>query len=293
VSTMERSVPAGPALSIGAVARMANLSIDTIRAWERRYRAITPRRIHNGRRAFGREDVERLLLLRGLVDGGAPISSIAQHPTSELREIARVVATRAESDDADVTRLIKSLRAHDLRQLGEDLVYLGLVHGATEFGDNIISAVLAELERDGVESPTAELLLTSALASVSSTLFAKYRVQNSPKVLSLSLPGYPCAIRPLLCALVATEAGFDGIFAGTQIYTPHIEALVHELQIASVIVCTPNGASEHLHAVLRLREKLPDVGFILEAPSATFIPPDVVVARSLSELPAALHYLPS
>ncbi|HTZ56188.1 MAG TPA: MerR family transcriptional regulator [Candidatus Acidoferrum sp.] len=289
---MDTALRAGPALSIGAVARIANLSIDTIRAWERRYRAIAPQRFRNGRRVFNGEDLERLMLLRGLVAGGASISSIAHHPTSELRGLVRQAIAQGESDDADVRRLIKALRAHDLWQLGEDLLATALVRGAADFGDNIVSAVLAELEHEGTESLTDELLLSSALVSISSTLFAKYRIANAPKLLSLSLPGYQSPICPLLCALVATEAGFDGIFAGTQIEPDEVEILVHELGVASVIVCAQIDPPVRLHAVLRLRGKLPDVGFILNTVTETFIPPDFIVTRSLSELPAALHYKP-
>lgn len=289
---MDAALHAGPALSISVVARIANLSVDTIRAWERRYRAIAPRRIRNGRRAFSGADLERLLLLRKLVGDGASISSIAHHPTSELRGIIRQAVLPGQSGDAEVIRLIESLRARNLWQLGEDLLYAALVRGAAEFGDDIMSALLAELEREGAELPTSELLLDAALVSISSTLFAKYRVSNAPKVLALSLPGYHRAIPPLLGALVASEAGFDGIFAGTQIEPADLEALVHELHIASVIVYMQAGSSEQLHALVRLREKLPGIRFILSETSARFIPHDFIVVRSLSELPAALHYSP-
>ncbi len=287
---MDPALNLGPALSIGAVARMANLSIDTIRAWERRYRAIAPRRIGNGRRVFGVEDLERLVLLRKLVAAGASISSIAQRPTSELRGILRRPAPHDESDDTEVRGLIESLRARNLWQLREDLLYAALVRGAAEFGDDIVSALLAELERDGAASHTGELLLTSALVSVSSTLFAKFRATNTPTVLSLSLPGYSRAIPPLLSALVASEAGFNGIFAGTQIDPEDLEALVRELHVVSLIVCMQNDIPEQLHALAKVREKLPGIRFILAASAEWLIPSDFTIVRSLSELPAALHY---
>ena len=75
-----------PTLSIKTVAQMANLSIDTIRAWEKRYRAVVPQRAQGGRRQFSRDDVERLVLLREIV--GRRHRNLARCPLFD-RRIAR------------------------------------------------------------------------------------------------------------------------------------------------------------------------------------------------------------
>lgn len=75
-----------PSFHIGAVARMTGLSPDTIRAWERRYRVIMPRRTVTHQRLYSRDDIERLALIKSLVDLGDRIGAIATLPLSELHK---------------------------------------------------------------------------------------------------------------------------------------------------------------------------------------------------------------
>jgi MerR family transcriptional regulator, light-induced transcriptional regulator len=279
-----------PSLSIKAVARIANLSIDTIRAWEKRYRAIVPERIHGGRRVFSSRDVERLILLRDIVATGVAISRVAKCETSELRGMARVAAERGESDDAEVVRILRSIRVHDVALLCEDLLQVALLRNAAEFGDDILAAVLSEVERDPEMRQTGELLLAAALVSTSSMLFAKYRVAHGPGIISLTLPGEHRAIPALLGALVATEAGYDGMYVGTQIEPADIEALVNDLSAVGVIIHAGMESFEHMQAALRLRNKLPHVRFIMTGRGGSLAPPDLVTVSSLRELATALRY---
>lgn len=62
---------------IGAVSRLTGISADNLRIWERRYQAVTPARTDSGDRHYSAEDVDRLKLMKMLVDAGDSISSIA------------------------------------------------------------------------------------------------------------------------------------------------------------------------------------------------------------------------
>ncbi len=279
-----------PVLSIKAVARIANLSIDTIRAWEKRYRAIVPERAHGGRRVFSSRDVERLILLRDIVATGVAISRVANCETSELRGMVRIAAQRGESDDAEVVRILRSIRVHDAALLCEDLLQAALVRSAAAFGDDVVAAVLSEVERDVDLRQTGELLLAAALVSTSSMLFAKYRMAHGPALISLTLPGEHRAIPPLLSALVAAEAGFDGTYVGTQIEPADIEALAGDLNAVGIIIHAGMESFEHMQAALRLRNKLPHVRFIITGRGGSLAPPDLVTVSSLRELAAAFRY---
>jgi DNA-binding transcriptional MerR regulator len=64
--------------SIKTTARMVDMNSHTIRAWERRYKALDPDRNEaNNRRQYSQRDVERLSLLARLVRQGHQISHIA------------------------------------------------------------------------------------------------------------------------------------------------------------------------------------------------------------------------
>src|SRR5512146_1087905 len=61
---------------IRAVSRLTGIGIDTLRAWERRHRAVTPVRDERGR-MYTDADIARLRLLRGAVEHGHSIGRLA------------------------------------------------------------------------------------------------------------------------------------------------------------------------------------------------------------------------
>lgn len=59
--------------SIGAVARMLDLSAATIRTWETRYRLVVPQRSSGGQRLYSRDQVEQLrYVARSVREGRRP-----------------------------------------------------------------------------------------------------------------------------------------------------------------------------------------------------------------------------
>ena len=62
---------------IRVVARLTGLTTHVIRAWERRYGAVKPVRTDAGARLYDDAAVERLQLLKALVDTGEAISAAA------------------------------------------------------------------------------------------------------------------------------------------------------------------------------------------------------------------------
>ena len=59
-----------PLFSIGAVARMLDLSAATIRTWESRYHLVIPARSAGGQRLYSREQVDQLRFVRHQVEEG-------------------------------------------------------------------------------------------------------------------------------------------------------------------------------------------------------------------------------
>lgn len=71
---------------IGAVSRQAGIPTETIRAWERRYSVVEPTREGGRNRLYSQADIDRLTLIKQLVDQGFAIGTIAHLSTAELRE---------------------------------------------------------------------------------------------------------------------------------------------------------------------------------------------------------------
>lgn len=69
---------------IGAVARLTGIAPDTLRIWERRYQLVEPQRTEKGGRLYSQDDVNRLSMVKTLVDQGHAIGSIAHLSNEEL-----------------------------------------------------------------------------------------------------------------------------------------------------------------------------------------------------------------
>ena len=76
---------------IGAVSRITGIGAETLRAWEKRYNAVSPSRSDRGDRRYSRGDVEKLLILKSFVESGVSIGSVASLEFDDLK-------TRRESD---------------------------------------------------------------------------------------------------------------------------------------------------------------------------------------------------
>lgn len=70
---------------IGTVSSLTGVDAHTIRAWERRYGAIKPARSATGRRQYDDACIERLQLLKALVDCNEAIGTVAHLSDDELR----------------------------------------------------------------------------------------------------------------------------------------------------------------------------------------------------------------
>jgi DNA-binding transcriptional MerR regulator len=82
-----------PRYRSGAVARMIQMPVSTLRVWERRYGVAQPATSASGHRLYSAIDVRRLVQLKQLTDTGHAIGSIATLTEEELRQVASTHAT--------------------------------------------------------------------------------------------------------------------------------------------------------------------------------------------------------
>jgi DNA-binding transcriptional MerR regulator len=82
-----------PTYRSGTAARLAGIPVDTLRMWERRYKVTGPQVSARGHRRYAAEDVDRLALIKVLVDLGHSIRTIAQLPAAKLHEMRAGLVT--------------------------------------------------------------------------------------------------------------------------------------------------------------------------------------------------------
>ncbi|HEX3777970.1 MAG TPA: MerR family transcriptional regulator [Polyangiaceae bacterium] len=75
------------AYRISDVARAVGVSTHALRAWERRYGTVEPRRTKGGSRRYDAAQIERLKALKKLTDLGHAIRHVARLPHEELERL--------------------------------------------------------------------------------------------------------------------------------------------------------------------------------------------------------------
>ncbi|MGB5208924.1 MAG: MerR family transcriptional regulator [Gammaproteobacteria bacterium] len=155
--------------SIGTVSRLTGISQHTLRVWERRYKAVESGRSDGGRRLYSNDDVERLTMLKALVDRGDRIGQIASEDTDALR------ARLSNYQDHSQTRSELSSGTVKLAVLGEtlsqrlsDSVPPGteVVLAETDAGRFASDASLAAVDALVIEAPTIQADLPEQIAEL-------------------------------------------------------------------------------------------------------------------------------
>lgn len=198
-------------LSIAAVERDTGLSKDTLRVWERRYGFPEPVRDQYGERAYPLLQVEKLRVIRRLMDQGYRPGKIVALPLSELNQISvnlghphrhqtkLVSAARAiennfvqNQDDLDVFMdLIRSHQVETLRRrLAESALRLGLARFVTAVAAPLAYQVGDSWARGNLEIFEEHLFtesLTITLRNAINTI-PQNVTQRGPKILLTTFP---------------------------------------------------------------------------------------------------------
>jgi len=85
-----------PRYPIRVAARRGGVSVDVLRAWERRYEAVQPARTEGEQRLYSDADVHRITLLQRLSTAGHAISALADAGTEELERLLHLAAENGE-----------------------------------------------------------------------------------------------------------------------------------------------------------------------------------------------------
>jgi DNA-binding transcriptional MerR regulator len=281
-----------PLLHIQLVSRLTSLTVDTIRAWEKRYAAVNPKRGRARHRLFTADDVARLVLLKEAVDGGASISSIATLGTPELRSFVEGERYVGDIDDAAISRLYKDVCACDRDNLTSHLETAALSRSAVEFADDIISPLMLEISaraRSIDESTVRELFLCECIREGASSLFARYVHQRATSTfIFLTLPSERHAVPALLAAMVCAEAGHRSLFAGTEISPQQIEAIAHSMRVAGIGIYVGVHHYDALKLLRDVRKRLPHLPVFVGSHGSPFAP-EIQATRTMREFVSRLR----
>jgi len=251
--------------AIRAVAKLTGISVDTLRAWERRYGVVVPERDERGR-VYSEADVERLTLLRRAVERGHPIGRVAPLGVDELRAlVGRPAPSPGPTPGADrvaVAGLLAAVDRFDFEALRRELTRLAVVLTPRQLALDValpLMRAVGEAWHDGKLTIGQEHLVTAEVRSLVGSL-ARLREPppGAPRLLIATTEGEPHE----LGALVASFNTMVAEVARSHVELKRTEALRQEVQIAHRIqtAILPNSPAVPGYEVAARMKPAEDVG---------------------------------
>ena len=253
---------------------MTGLSVDTLRAWERRYQAITPDRNGHGR-MYNEADIERLTLLREAVDRGHSISQLAPLPNQQIEAmLERPVTFKAPPKQAlvvpanalqpDLQTLLLAIERFDYAAIDREISRLATLVPPRELLQQTLTPLMEQVgERwyQGSLTIAQEHMVSSAIRNLLGTLVRLYtRTQTSTTVLFATLSGERHEFGILSAAALAVVGGLGIAYLGIDLPVQEIVDAARKTS-AQVVVLGLKGAvnpQESLKLLRSIAEILPE-----------------------------------
>ena len=252
----------GPLLAIGAVERDTGLSKDILRMWERRYGFPRPERDAGGERAYPPEQVEKLQLIKRLMERGHRPGRIISLDTPELAAL-EARPGRSPPAQRETGMLLDLVRGHQIAELRWQLTQLLMKEGLDRFvretiaplnravGDAWVRGALAVFE-EHFYTEQVETVLRGAVAAIQTRGY-------SPRVLLTTFPNEQHTLGLLMVEALLTLEGVDCIQLGAQTPLAEIGRAVaaHRADVVALSFSAAFDGKQATAGLIELRALLP------------------------------------
>ena len=258
-------------LSIAAVERDTGLSKDTLRVWERRYGFPLPARDAIGERAYTLEQVDKLRVVKRLLDAGHRPGRIVPLPLDTLQQLAEQTVDQsmrtveAAMDSGDLRAHLALIRSHDVTGLRSELTHLLLRVGVARFVVEVMAPLATamgdawmrgqiEIFEEHMVTEVMQGVLRQAISSIPEPAAAA-----QPRVLLSTFPGESHGMGLLMAEAMFALDGCRCISLGVQ--TPLWDiALAAQAYRADIVALSFTGImspNQVVDGLAELRSKLP------------------------------------
>lgn len=257
--------------SIKAVAQQTGLTPYVIRAWERRYKAVVPRRTRTNRRLYSEADIAKLLLLRRAKERGYSIGQIAQLPVEKLLALlnepslgTKVQELPSDSDwETHLQACFLAVERFDAEGLKQALAHAGVTLGWPVLIERVLFPLMhkiGECWRNGSLRIGQEHLASAVIRAFLGNLEMAPAPSTTAPILIVTTPvGQLHEIGALAAAAIATAEGWRVTYLGPNLPAEEIANAAHHCRARAValsIVYPPDDP--HLPWELeKLRRYLP------------------------------------
>lgn len=250
--------------SIAAVERDTGLAKDTLRVWERRYGFPTPARDANGERLYPPAQVERLRMIKRLMDQGLRPGKRVSARDEELTALATPPAIApARVDDGTLSAIIQLVKGHDVATLRSALTQTMHRQGLQNFIlDTVpqLNMAVGEAWMRGEFEVFEEHLYTEQMQSLLRQAISALPVASrGPRVVLTTVPEEQHVLGLLMSECLLTLEGATCIPLGTQ--TPLADivraASAHAADVVALSFSAAFPSRQVLPLVAQLRAGLP------------------------------------
>lgn len=200
--------------SIQDISTRTGIPKDLLRQWERRYGYPNPQRDPNGIRIYSNSQLEKLLLIRQLLDQGKRPGKLIHMEIDDLRSILQIPEAIFDAE-----QLIHLLKSGQVLQLGDWLQSMlnndlrGFVHRVMS---PAIIAVGSAWERGDI-TVYEEHIFTEVMKRIAHKHLAEQPNHNSgPKVMLTTVPGEKHTLGLLMVEIILCLGGAKVISFGTE-----------------------------------------------------------------------------
>ncbi len=228
--------------SIKAATLMTGVSSETLRAWERRYGAVAPRRDENGRRVYAPADITRLKLLHHACQLGHAIGRLALMSNEQLTALVRHQSEMV--NNAEITpltaQLIDALRQYRVDRCEEILGRTIAGLSVTSMVKDVVSPALKEVGEGwfrGEISVGQEHIFSALIHGLIHSLLNIYKNRNrGPKMIFTTPSGERHEFGLLFSALLASHHGADCYYLGADLPLAELKEAARQLHPRVVVL---------------------------------------------------------
>ncbi len=240
---------------IRAASRLSGVSVDCIRAWERRYRALNPERAKGGR-LFSEGDIYRLKLLKRAVGMGHSIGQIANLDTDELENLPfnapnrkpRPREERTHDFSDAVAELAEKFLSYDQEAADELIGKVISLVTPREFVYAFAIPFLQHMNETWQEDGALEAQkhMTAASMRNAMLLLARqiHRPNTAANVLFTTLPGEEHQHGIMIASMLATSASLRPVYLGTNLPVDEIIQAADATHPAAVVIGVKPGLTK-------------------------------------------------
>ncbi|WP_306604575.1 MerR family transcriptional regulator [Azonexus sp.] len=208
-----------PSFNIAAVERDTGLSKDVLRVWERRYGFPTPERDANGERCYPPDQVERLRLIKRLMDQGHRPGKLLGIPADELSQLMPRRQLRPPPATADLTELLALIKQHDAAGFQHAMQQRLARQGLQGFVQDTVAPLTEQVGaawEDGSFEVFEEHLFTELTKRLLRQSISSLPAGHGPRLLLTSVPNEEHVLGLLMVETLFALEGADCIPLGPQ-----------------------------------------------------------------------------